>query len=49
MCMVELSNFNVRYLCLQELFTEYHGKGERSVAETARLVGLCVPKPPVDS
>lgn len=28
----------------KELYAEYHGKGERSVEETANLVGLRLPK-----
>ncbi|CAN7941572.1 unnamed protein product [Ixodes hexagonus] len=30
----------------QELQQQYHGRKERSVEESARLVGLAMPKPP---
>uniref|UniRef100_A0A6B0U5Z2 Protein FMC1 homolog n=1 Tax=Ixodes ricinus TaxID=34613 RepID=A0A6B0U5Z2_IXORI len=44
----------VRYLLSearrhQELQQQYHGRKERSVEESARLVGLALPKPPGDT
>ncbi|XP_042146797.1 protein FMC1 homolog [Ixodes scapularis] len=53
---MELQGQTATYLCYlastrkgHELQQQYHGRKERSVEESARLVGLALPKPPGDT
>lgn len=43
---ISFEAFNYFLFFGQELITEYKGKGERSIADSAALVGLRLPKQP---